>query len=217
MRYIIAGLLLFLFVVGVYPIQRFSESHFSYSEIQKIDPVLVIDYNTLIDPSRTQESLQGMFKIMAERQFVLSHPLFGNVYNPDLLGTRINVIIQSGGGLVSEGKIVSDLLISIKTAGYPIDCYVSEAQSMAFFIMVTGCSRVIAKHNVKLMQHREAYGGKNYTPDTYVMDIYMARKEAESLGFDPNKWLAFTRTGTDKVFTLPEIMKYKLVDEFMKP
>jgi hypothetical protein len=189
-------------------------SDFSHSEILEINPAIVIDNYTLFNDNTPYE-LKRLQDELVNRGILVRHPMFGIFINPDKIGQSFNMIIQSPGGLVVQGMGLYEVLKSISTAGIRINCYVSEAQSMAFFIMATSCSKVVAKKNVLLMQHRSGYGANGKTPSTYKTDIIMATLESAHLGTDFKNWLKLTRTEEDHVFTEEEIKKYKLVDEWV--
>jgi ATP-dependent protease ClpP protease subunit len=125
------------------------------------------------------------------------------------------MMIQSGGGYVSLGNDMIEALNSLREAGVKVNCYVGEAQSMAFAIMVLTCDKVIAKKGSTLMQHRVSYGSAGYTPSTYQSDIELSRRESQSLGVKYDEWHNLVRGSEDHIFTKEEIEKYKLVDEWM--
>lgn len=191
------------------------KSGFTHEEVRKISPVLIVDAMTLTTPEHTKDHLSKAVSSMVKKR-VLIDTYLGPMYNVDLTHTPLNVIIQSEGGLVDSGLEFEKLMKEVKSNGFKIHCYVAEAQSMAFYLMVTSCDKVYAKVGTRLMQHRSAYGSRNFTPNTYQIDLDMAEAEAEALGVDFNEWLNLTRGEKDHVFTLEEIKKYKLVDKWIK-
>lgn len=191
------------------------KSGFTHEEVRKIHPVLIVDSVTLANPELTQHQLEKMLQNLMGKQVIVNTYL-GPMYNTQLTHLPLNVIIQSGGGMVSLGLEVENILKMVRSQGFKIHCYVAEAQSMAFYLMVTSCDKVYAKVGTRLMQHRSAYGSRNFTPNTYQIDLDMAEAESEALGVDFNEWMKLTRGEKDHVFTLEEIKKYQLVDGWIK-
>lgn len=191
------------------------KSGFTHEEVREIDPVLIVDSVTLINPESTGRQLERMLHSLIKKQVIVNTYL-GPMYNVQLTRTPLNVIIQSGGGKVILGLEVENALKMIRSQGFKVHCYVAEAQSMAFYLMVTSCDKVYAKLGTRLMQHRSAYGSRNFTPSTYQIDLDMAEAESKALGVNFNEWLNLTRGEKDHVFTPEEIEKYKLVDGWIK-
>lgn len=215
-RRILSIILIVVLAIFVFtPEEKYPQSHFSHAELLKISPDGVIDPFTIRSPEGFDAFGSKLVANMVKRGILLEHPMFGAVFQADNPNPgSITLVIQSPGGLVSVGNRIAQMLESFRANNIHIDCVVSEAQSMAFFIVVTQCDRVYAKKNVKFMQHKVHYGqqGTN-SPSTFVSDLEMARKEAEVLGVDFNKWFKLTRLKEeDHVFTQKEIRDYKLVD-----
>lgn len=190
-------------------------SGFTHDEVRKIDPVLIVDSATLINPEFTAIQLDKMLHNLMKKQVIVNTYL-GPMYNIELSHLPLNVIIQSSGGMAMMGLQVGELIQMIRAKGFKIHCYIAEAQSMAFYLMVTSCDKVYAKLGTRLMQHRSAYGSRNFTPNTYQIDLDMAEAESKALGVNFNEWLNLTRGEKDHVFTPEEIEKYKLVDGWIK-
>jgi len=190
------------------------QSAFTYEEITKINPALIIDRYTLVSEEIFSESTSRLVGIMVQNKVLIPTP-FGMTINPEAPSVTLPVIIQSGGGFVSIGIQLSKTLNALREVGVKVHCYVAEAQSMAFYLMVTSCDKVIARRSVKLMQHKSAYGLAGYTPSTYLIDIEMARAESEALEINTNNWLELTRGDEDHIFNKEEIEKYGLVHEWV--
>jgi ATP-dependent protease ClpP protease subunit len=190
------------------------QSAFTHDEVGYINPLMIIDRYTLMSEGNFQISVNYTVEALIKRGFLIPTP-FGLVTNPDLKGKIIPVIIQSGGGQVALGMQLVEMIKSLKQVGAKVECHVGEAQSMAFFIMVTVCDKVVAKKDATLMQHRVSYGGSTTTPATYLMDVELSKAEAEALGVDSSEWQNLVRGPQDHVFTPEEIQKYKLVDEWV--
>lgn len=189
-------------------------SAFTHDEVAKINPVMIIDVGTLIDPERFGESMMDMVSRLSAIGVLLQTP-FGPAINPAVRDYAIPVIIQSGGGYVRLSNEYVGFMQELRRAGIKINCYIGEAQSMAFHIMVVTCDKVIAKRSARLMQHRTHCGPDCSTPSTYQSDIELSRKEAIALGVKYDEWHNLARGPEDHVFNLLEIEKYKLVDEWM--
>jgi ATP-dependent protease ClpP protease subunit len=193
-------------------------SDFSHHELLKINPDGVIDEYTLRSPENYQTFGSNLVGNMVKRGILDTHPLLGAIFKQNPPAEGITIVFQSPGGYVSLGKQAADMLSSFRANNIHITCVVSEAQSMAFFVLITQCDNIIAKKSVKLMQHKVhlVQHGSN-SPLTFMMDLEMARKEAEVLGVDFNKWLKLTRLKkADHIFTQKEIRDYKLVDGWME-
>lgn len=194
-----------------------SESLFTHAEIESINPVLIVDSYTLLDPQSYSGGERFFLNELIKRGVVVRSP-FGLI--PNEAGTLpeiLNVIIQSGGGEVGAGLKLIRWLELIRGLGIRVDCYVGEAQSMAFTLMVLGCDRVVAKKRGVLMQHRTRYMNLGTTPVTYHLDNFLSRKEAKALGLDYGTWSNIVRgSDEDHIFTESEIKQYKLVDEWIE-
>lgn len=189
-------------------------SAFTHDEIAKINPVMIIDRYTLVHPDNFQAAIQDALSRLSAMGVVTMTP-FGPVITEGLAGYKLNVVIQSGGGMVALGKDLEGAINSLRSKGLKIQCYVGEAQSMAFYLMVTMCDKVTAKRSARLMQHRVSYGPAGTTPSTFLSDVDLSRKEAQALGVKFDEWHNLARGQEDHVFNLLEIEKYKLVDEWM--
>lgn len=190
------------------------KSAFTHDEVADINPVMVIDKYTLVHPDNFQATMQYTMSRLLDMNVLVMTP-FGPVINSGLSGYSLNVIIQSGGGMVALGSELESSINSLRSKGLKIHCYVGEAQSMAFYLMVTMCDKVIAKRSARLMQHRVSYGPAGTTPSTFLSDIELSRKEAQALGVNFDEWHNLVRGSEDHVFNLLEIDKYKLVDEWI--
>lgn len=218
-RIIIAvGILLVLFgLISGSKEEKLAESKFTHEEILKIDPAVVLDKMSLLSPEGATVFNQDLTAHLSKLGILVFVPMFGVYqFNPEFHGGSINIIIESPGGLVSLGTSIANLLEEIRQRNVFVNCFVSEAQSMAFFVMVTQCDNVIAKKNVLLMQHRVSYGERGYSPGTQLLDVKLARVEAEKLGVEFNSWLKFTKGNKNRVFTKKQIKQFKLVDQWMK-
>lgn len=191
-------------------------SAFTHEEIEKINPVLIVDAYTLSSPGNFKATLQDSLSRMVRKGALVMTP-FGPIINPNLKQSNysISIMIQSGGGKVSLGLDLVEALNSLRQAGIKLNCYVGEAQSMAFTLMVTSCDKVIAKKDAILMQHRVSYRSLSQTPSTFQLDIEMSRRESEALKVGYKEWHKLVRGPEDHVFTEDEIKKYKLVDEWI--
>lgn len=191
------------------------ESKFTHEEVEKIHPYFIMDAFLLTSSS----NLAPEVKVMVERLISEGYAIptsYGLVMLPEAKGLKLPIIIQSGGGLVELGNQLKGLFKYLKSKGVYFDCYVGEAQSMAFNIMLTVCDKVTAKRDTILMQHRVKYGDLGTTPATYREDISMSKEEASVLNLDYKEWNSLVRGPKDHVFSLEEIQKYNLVDEWIE-
>lgn len=191
-------------------------SDFTHEELVKIKPELIIDYGMLEDEDSYKDDINSLSYHLIQRGLILKTPT-GMVYNSNTsyISPSISVVIQSGGGYIKLGYYLIQTLIDIRKTGIKINCYVSEAQSMAFTVMVLGCDKVLAKKNVTLMEHRVSRGGEGTTPSTFMEDIQLSQLEAQVLGLKWEDWIKVARGPKDHVFTKDEIKKYKLVTEWI--
>lgn len=191
------------------------KSAFTHEEVAKINPVMIIDKYTL----SSEEHFKDWDLDVTERLVNIGAMYYsesGLQVTQGLQGYSIPVIIQSGGGLVKLGLKLERSINALRNlSGLKVHCYVGEAQSMAFYLMVTMCDKVIAKRSARLMQHRVSYGPAGVTPSTYLSDIELSRKESIALGVKYDEWHNLARGPEDHVFNLLEIEKYKLVDEWI--
>jgi hypothetical protein len=190
-------------------------SKFSHKELEEIDPVLIVDYRTLVDQASFSGAVSAMLTNLVDRGILLAGP-YGTTVNPNVAGYSIPIIIESSGGYVSLGNQLKSLLKPMRDNGLLINCYVAEAKSMAFNIVVTSCDKVIAKSDAVFMQHRTHCGMNCSTASTVHSDVKLAKEEAKALGIKYADWLSLTRGEDDKIFSKEEIKKYKLVDEWME-
>lgn len=192
------------------------KSDFTHEELDKINPDLVVDYFTLVDSDSYKATKSEFIGRLLYKKIVLNTPI-GLIYNPIMKMNpyQMSVVIQSGGGLVGAGKDLIVFLNGLREAGVKVNCYVSEAQSMAFTLVVLGCDKVIAKKNVILMEHRVSFEGSDYTPGTFMEDNNLSKLEAAKIGVNWHDWLNLARGEKMHIFTKEEIKKYKLVDEWM--
>lgn len=221
---IIRGLFRFVSIIGIVAIVSLGvilktspkppQSAFTHDEVAKINPVLIIHGGTLVDRGLFTESMSDMVSRLGLRGVLLPTP-FGPAINPGVKDYALPIIIQSGGGYVSLGNELVNFMQALRESGIKLNCYVGEAQSMAFHIMTVMCDKVIAKRSARLMQHRTHCGKGCSTPTTYQTDIELSRKEAYALGVKYDEWHNLVRGPEDHVFNLLEIEKYKLVDEWM--
>lgn len=192
-----------------------SESKFTHEEVEQIQPYFILDTVTLMSPLGTASETKLMIGRLISEGYAVSTPR-GLVVLPGARGLKVPIIIQSSGGQVNLGNQLKGLFKYLKSNGLYFDCYVGEAQSMAFNIMLTVCDKVTAKKDAILMQHRVKYIGVGTTPVTYRDDVAMSKEEASVLGLDYRDWNDLVRGPKDHVFTLEEIKKYKLVDEWIE-
>jgi len=191
------------------------ESKFTHEEVEKIQPYFILDAALLMSPASASSESKYMIERLVAEGYAIPTP-YGLVVLPNAKGLKIPIIIQSGGGLVGLGNQLKGLFKYLKSNGLYFDCYVGEAQSMAFNIMLTVCDKVTAKKDAVLMQHRVKYGDLGTTPTTFRDDIAMSKEEASVLGIHYKDWNDLARGPKDHVFTLEEIKKYKLVDEWIE-
>lgn len=212
---LIGGLALVITITYLYKTRKFKSS-FSHDEVARINPTLIVDKITLVHKGAFQAAMEQAVLKLADKGILIPTP-FGMVMNPDLAGKdySISLIIESGGGFVSLGNTMVGMLNELRKNGIKTKCYIGEAQSMAFTIMVLGCDKVIAKKSATIMQHRTSYGSSGQTPSTYALDIEIARAEAQALKVNYEHWLSLTKGEDNHVFTKEEIKKYKLVDEWI--
>lgn len=190
------------------------KSAFTHEEIKRINPVFILSQGVLMNPEFMAEAVQEMLRNLELKGMMVQTP-FGPMLNPQVRGYAIPIIIQSPGGRVKLGNDLKNLLRSMKNEGLLIHCYVGEAQSMAFNIMVTMCDKVIAKRSARIMQHRTHCGKDCSTASTVYSDVKLTQEEAQALNVSYDEWLKVARGEEDHVFTPEEIEKYKLVDEWM--
>lgn len=189
---------------------------FSYEDIIKIKPTAVVDPYTLLNASRTREFQKDLIKNLISKKVIAVHPAFGIIPNPDKTPYPVNIIIDSGGGYVTAGFVLKAFIDKLKDVGIQTRCYVANAQSMAFYLMVTSCDYVVMKKGAVIMQHKVRHSNDTRSISTKMTDLKMAKDEAAELGVDFKEWLEFTRGSTeDRVFTEADIKKYGLVDEVM--
>lgn len=190
-------------------------SAFTHEEIEEIDPWVIIDNHTLLYPELVVEELKTLNSKMVENRILVSFMGF-TLINPDAIGFEVPVIIQSRGGSVEISDSLKMVFKALKENGIKIHCYVGEAQSAAFNILVTSCDKVTAKKGAVLMQHRTGRRvDMEQTPATFRIDTRLSREEANALGVSYKEWHNLARGEKDHVFTPEEITKYKLVDEWM--
>jgi hypothetical protein len=191
-------------------------SAFTHEEVEKINPVIIVDKYTFLDASNYGDMMSSALERLTDMGVIIATP-FGPVVNPTLpYGSySIPVIIQSGGGLTKLGLDLVKALGSLKKAGIKVTCHVGEAQSMAMSLMVISCDKVIAKKKAILMQHRVSYGSSGTTPSTFQADSDLSRMEAAMLDVKYEEWHALARGSEDHIFTQEEIKKYNLVDEWV--
>lgn len=191
------------------------QSKFTHEEVEKIRPYFILDAATLMPASGASSEAKLMVERLVSEGYAVSTP-YGLVILPNAKGLKIPIIIQSGGGRVDSGNQLKGLFKYLKSNGLYFDCYVGEAQSMAFNIMLTVCDKVTAKKDAILMQHRVKYGDLGTTPATYRDDVSLSKEEASVLGIHYKDWNDLVRGPKDHLFTLEEIKKYKLVDEWIE-
>jgi len=208
---VIAGVLTVLYQKPSYRL----ESKFTHEEVEQIRPYFILDAALLMSPASASSESKYLVERLVSEGYAIPTP-YGLVALPQARGVKIPIIIQSGGGLVGLGNQLKGLFKYLKSQGLYFDCYVGEAQSMAFNIMLTVCDKVTAKKDAVLMQHRVKYGDLGTTPTTYRDDISLSKEEASVLGIHYKDWNDLARGPKDHVFTLEEIKKYKLVDEWIE-
>lgn len=223
-RSFITGLFRFVSILGVAALVTLGvalktspkppQSVFTHDEVARINPVLIIDAGTLVDKEMFGESMTSMVGRLESIGVLLPTP-FGPAINPAVRDYALPIIIQSSGGYVSLGNELVNFMQALRESGIKLNCYVGEAQSMAFHIMAVMCDKVIAKRSARLMQHRTHCGKGCSTPTTYQTDNELSRKESYALGVKYDEWHNLVRGPEDHVFNLLEIEKYKLVDEWM--
>lgn len=191
------------------------ESKFTHEEVEQIRPYFILDAALLMSPASASSESKYLVERLVSEGYAIPTP-YGLVVLPQARGVKIPIIIQSGGGLVGLGNQLKGLFKYLKSQGLYFDCYVGEAQSMAFNIMLTVCDKVTAKKDAVLMQHRVKYGDLGTTPTTYRDDISLSKEEASVLGIHYKDWNDLVRGPKDHVFTLEEIKKYRLVDEWIE-
>jgi hypothetical protein len=214
-RYLLILVALTGVLVFLKPTNYKLESKFTHEEVETIKPYLILDSQLLISSENLSVEIRNIGSRLIEGGYALPTPR-GFAILPQARGLRVPIIIQSGGGYVGLGNQLKGLFKYLKSNGLYFDCYVGEAQSMAFNIMLTVCDKVTAKKDAVLMQHRVKYGDLGTTPMTYRDDIAMSKEEASVLGIHYKDWNDLVRGPEDHVFTLEEIKKYKLVDEWIE-
>lgn len=189
---------------------------FTYEDLIKIKPVTVMGEDTLIVAASAASFQNELLRRLTKDGVISIHPIFGIIPIPIKKAYSVNIIIDSNGGYVSYAVGLRSLVGQLRSLGVSIKCYVANAQSSAFYFMVTACDRVVLKKGGVLMQHKSYRRGGGYSTQSQMIDIKMATGEAAALGVGLKEWLEFTRgSGEDRVFTEKDIKKYKLVDEVM--
>ena len=192
------------------------KAHFTHAEIDKLNPALIIDHTFLMNENDQNAAMQVLMDYMISRGLT-TRTSTGDFYRlgMDYSGYRIPVLIQSRGGSVDLGLKAIKALQSLSREGMKVDCYVSEASSMALTLMIQACDKVIAKKSVRFMQHRVSAGDLGQTPRTFQIDVALSKAEASKLGLKWEDWNMIARGEKDHRFTLEEIELYKLVNEWI--
>lgn len=203
-------------IIAVYHIEikekSIKQGKFTHQQVEDINPDAILGMATLSHPTITQAFIKKVLKNLKDSGHIDFHPMFGVV---GLKKGSIDIIIDSNGGRVDLGMGISSLLQELRDNDIDVNCYVANATSMAFYVMVTNCDKVIATKNVFLMQHRVRYSSGEGDAATLETDNLMSKNEAEALGVDYKEWRALVRGEEDYVFDLQDIIKYKLVDEWL--
>ena len=128
---------------------------------------------------------------------------------------NVNILIDSYGGYVSTMYQIESLLNMYRGVGqFNFTCYVANAISAAFYLMVRVCDRTILIRGAEIAQHPVHVGREMSTASTLLITKDMSDAEAASLNQEENFWFSLTRkVGKLKYFSVDELFKYNIIDE----
>ena len=130
------------------------------------------------------------------------------------INTTIPILIDSYGGYVSLMGRTAQVMSFTKMLGIKYKCYVSNAISAAFFLLVTQCDERIVLKGARVGQHLVHIGREMTTADAILLSRKMSRLEAKALYQDEEKWYEITRkVGKLKEFDEEEMLEYGIATE----
>ena len=128
---------------------------------------------------------------------------------------NVNILIDSFGGSVAVMYAIEGYMKRAQNKGnFFYTCYVTNAISAAFYLMVRLCNKTILVKGAKVAQHPAHIGREMSTVDTLIISKEMSDKEADSLSLDRDMWFSLTRrVGKLKYFSVKELLEYGIVQE----
>jgi hypothetical protein len=127
---------------------------------------------------------------------------------------EIPLLIDSYGGYLGLMGQTARVMQFTRMLGIKYTCYVTNAYSAAFFLLVTQCSKRIVLRGAKVGQHLTHIGNNMTTADAILDSRKMSRAEAKALGIEEERWYRITRkVGKDKDFSEKEMIKYGIATE----
>jgi len=192
----VIGLLLIFHHFNTSDVEK--NNQFSYSDIQKIAPHVIIDDATLI-------SEEGISTFIS--QIRLSSLFIQN---------KLKVVIESNGGVIKIADVVYNSINQFIDSGVYVECHVTKASSVAFTLMTTLCSNTIVYGDFIIMSHPSYVDTIGSTVNSKIIDMILVKKESQALGIDFQKWLSISRLEEDKYYTKEELIKYNISTEFKK-
>ena len=127
---------------------------------------------------------------------------------------EIPILIDSYGGYISLMGRTAQVMGFTRMLGIKYKCYVTNAYSAAFFLLVTQCDKRIILKGAKVGQHMVHIGQNMTTAEAILLSAKMSRAEAKALGQNEKKWFDLTRqVGKDKDFNEEEMLEYGIATE----
>lgn len=127
---------------------------------------------------------------------------------------EIPILIDSYGGAIGYMGRTAQVMSFTRMLGIKYKCYVSNAVSAAFFILVTQCDKRIVLKGARVGQHPVHVGSDRVTADSLFITAKMSRAEAKALGQPEKKWYDLTRgIGKLKEFDEEEMLEYGIATE----
>lgn len=160
-----------------------------------------INMGSLVDPLANRYLNQIIFKSALDKLSKGQKPV-------------IPVLIDSYGGYIGLMGRTAQVMAFSKALGAKFRCYVTNAYSAAFFLLVTQCDERIVLKGAKVGQHLVHIGRNMTTAEAILLSRRMAKAEAAALKEDFESWYALTRqVGEDKYFNEEEMLDYDIATE----
>ena len=134
----------------------------------------------------------------------------------------LEILISSPGGSTDAGfELIKGMEYLKKVSKMRVICYVEQASSIAFTVMMGICDKRIALGTPTLIVHRAAMVDRSshmYTVMSSLIDLRMAGIEvAHMTNMRIKQWLKMTRQpNVDRRLTKEEMKKYDIIQEFRK-
>jgi len=193
----------------------FSKPFFSNSQpFLNVNPKDVASLENKISTTISMSSLINPQANVYLNNFIFKkalHELSKPVGKSDL---EVPLLIDSYGGYLGLMARTAQVMQFTKMLGIKYKCYVTNAYSAAFFLLVTQCDKRVILKGAKVGQHLAHIGNNMTTADAILDSIKMSRIEARALNQDPDKWYKITRqVGKDKDFSEKEMLEYGIATE----